>query len=150
MKTEILKHLTVTGFANSTDLSNCEILENELNEAKGRLKLAKKEVKDAKQKLNLALEEVMNGIENKKKEIEETQSNLVDDPESSSDFNIENIKSKYDEAMGLMEVKKNKIKKKIKEYNAEGAENWDSFKQKLNHEFEELDAAFKDFITKYK
>ena len=43
MKKNILKHLTVVGFANSTDLSNCEILENELNEAKGRFKLAKKE-----------------------------------------------------------------------------------------------------------
>ena len=61
-------------------------MENELNEAKGRFKLAKKDVKDAKQKLNQALEEVINKIENKKKEIKETQSNLVNDPESSSDF----------------------------------------------------------------
>ena len=91
MKKNILKHLTVVGFANSTDLSNCEILENELNEAKDRFKLAKKDVKDAKQKLNQALEEVINKIENKKKEIKETQSNLVNDPESSSAFNIENM-----------------------------------------------------------
>ncbi|MDA3952952.1 MAG: hypothetical protein PF485_04855 [Bacteroidales bacterium] len=81
MKKNILKHLTVTGFANNTDLTNCEILENELNEAKGRLKLAKKDVKDAKQKLNQALEEVINKIENKKKEIKETQNNLADDAE---------------------------------------------------------------------
>ncbi len=92
MKKNILKHLTIAGFANNTDLSNCEILENELNEAKDRFKLAKKDVKDAKQKLNQALEEVINKIENKKKEIKETQSNLVNDPESSSTANIENIK----------------------------------------------------------
>jgi len=88
MEKNILKHLTVAGFANYTDLSNCEILESELNEAKGRFKLAKKEVKDAKQKLKQALEEVINKIENKKKEIKETQSNLVNDPESSSTSNI--------------------------------------------------------------
>ena len=69
MKKNILKHLTVVGFANSTDISNCEILENELNEAKGRFKLAKKDVKDAKQKLNLALEELITKTENKKNEI---------------------------------------------------------------------------------
>jgi prefoldin subunit 5 len=150
MKKKILKHLTVAGFANSTDLSNCEILENELNEAKGRYKLAKKDVKDAKQKLNQAFEEVLNKIENKKMEIKETQSNLDNDPESSSAFNIENIKSKYDEAMVALELKKNKIKKKIEEYNAEGTENWDSFKHKLNHDLEELGTALKGFVTKPK
>jgi prefoldin subunit 5 len=150
MKKNILKHLTVVGFANSTDLSNCEILENELNEAKGRFKLAKKDVKDAKQKLNQALEEVMNKIENKKKEIKETQSNLVNDPESSPVFNTENIKSKYDEAMVALELRKNKIKKKIEEYNVEGTENWDSFKHKLNHDLEELGLALKGFVTKSK
>jgi len=107
-------------------------------------------VKDAKQKLNQALEEVINKIENKKKEIKETQSNLVNDSESSSDFNLENIKSKYDEAMDALELRKNKIKKKIEEYNAEGTENWDSFKHKLNHDLEELGIALKGFVTKSK
>ena len=125
-------------------------MENELNEAKGRFKLAKKDVKDAKQKLNQALEEVINEIENKKKEIIETQNNLVDNPESSSVFNIENIKSKYAEAVVELELRKNKIKKKIEEYNAEGTENWDSFKRKLNHDLEELGIALKGFVTKSK
>ena len=148
MKKNIRKHLTVVGFANSTDLSNCEILENELNEAKGRLKLAKKDVKDAKKKLNQALEVVIHKIENKKKELKETQSNLVNDPESSSAFNIENIKSKYDEAMVALELRKNKIKKKLEIYNIEGTENWDSFKHKLNHDLDELGKALKGFATK--
>ena len=148
MKKNILKHLTVEGFANSSDISNCEILEKELKEAKGRFKRAKKDVKDAKQKLNQALEEVLNKIENKKKEIKETQSNLDNDPESSSASNIENIKSKYDEAMVALEIRKNKIKNKIEEYNAEGTENWDSFKHKLNHDLDELGKALKGFTTK--
>lgn len=148
MKKEILKHLTVTGFANNTDLSKIEILEKEHNEAKGRLKLAKKDVKDAKQKLNHAFEELINKIESQKVELEKTQSNLADDPESSSTSNIENIKSKYDEAMRALELRKNKIAKKIEEYNAEGAENWDSFKHKLNHDLEELGTALKGFVTK--
>ena len=94
MKNKILKHLTVTGFAHNTDLSHCEILENELNEAKGKFKLAKKDVKVAKKKLNQALEEVINEIENKKKGIIETQNKLLDNPESSSAFNNENIERK--------------------------------------------------------
>ena len=32
MKENILKYLSIVGFANSTDLSNCKQLEDELNE----------------------------------------------------------------------------------------------------------------------
>lgn len=148
MKKNILKHLTVSGFANSSDLSTCEVLEKEFNEAKGRAKLAKKEVKVARQKLDQALEEVINKIEIRKKELKETQSKLVKDPESFSSFNMENIRSRYDEAMVLLELRKNKIKKKIEEYSADGSENWDSFKHKLNHDLEELGTALKGFVTK--
>ncbi len=73
MNKKILKHLTVTGFASSSDLSNCEVLEKELNEAKGRLKLSKKDVKNAKQKLDKALEEVIIKIDAKKKELADLQ-----------------------------------------------------------------------------
>lgn len=148
MKKSILKHLTVTGFASSSDLSNCEVLEKELNEAKGRLKLAKKDVKNAKQKLDMALEEVIIKIDTKKKELKETQDSLGADSESSSVFNVENIKSKYDEAMDALELRRSKIQMKIEEYNAEGSENWDSFKHKLNHDLEELGTALKGFVTK--
>ncbi len=148
MNKKILKHLTVTGFASSSDLSNCEVLEKELNEAKGRLKLSKKDVKNAKQKLDKALEEVIIKIDAKKKELKETQDSLGADSESSSVFNVENIKSKYEETIVALELGKNKIKKKIEEYNVEGPEKWDSFKQKLDHDFEELGTALKGFVTK--
>jgi len=67
MKKNIIKHLTVTGFVNNTDLSKYEILEANLNEAKDKYKLAKKDVKIARQKLNQALEEAIIKIETKKK-----------------------------------------------------------------------------------
>ena len=97
MKKNILKHITVEGFASNSDLSKYEILEKELIEAKSRLKLAKKDVKVAKGRLNVALEEIITNIENKKKEVKETQNNLIDDADSTSVFNSENIKSKFEE-----------------------------------------------------
>lgn len=143
MKKNILRHITVEGFAHSSDLSNCEILEKEFNEAKGRFKLAKKDVKIAKRKLNVALDEIITEIENKKKE---TQNNS----DSSSVFNSDNIKLKHEETMLELEVMKDKIEKKIEEYNTKGTENWDSFKHKLNHDMEELGKALKGFVTKSK
>lgn len=148
MKKNILRHITVEGFAHNSNLSNCEILEKEYNEAKDTLKLAKKDVKAAKEKLNLALEEIITNIENKKKTITETQHDLNDYAESSSVFNNENIKSVYEKAMVELELRKDKIKKKIEEYNVEGSEHWDSVKKKLNHDLEELGKALKGFATK--
>ncbi|MDM8162054.1 hypothetical protein QUH73_19710 [Labilibaculum sp. K2S] len=147
MNKNILRHITVEGFAHSSDLSNCELLEKEFNEAKDRFKLAKKEVKTAKKKLNVALDQIITKIENKKKE---TQNNLDDNSGSSSVFNGENIKSKHEETMVELEVMKDRIKKKIEEYNTKGTENWDSFKHKLNYDLEELGAALKSFVTKSK
>ena len=148
MKKNKLRHLTVKGFAHSTDVSDCEILEKELNEAEDRLKLIKKEVKVAKQKLNKALEKAIHKIENKKNGMKETQNNLDDSSESSSLFNMETIKSKYEETMAELELRKNKIKKKLEVYNMEATENWDSFKHKLNHDLDELGKALKGFTTK--
>jgi len=52
--------------------------------------------------------------------------------------------------MVALELKKNKTKNKIEEYNAEGTENWDSLKHKLNHDLEELSIALVGFVTKSK
>lgn len=150
MKKNILNHVTVTGFTNSKDFSSREILENDITEAKDRLKLAKKDLKEAKLKLNQALEDDISEIENKKKEIIETQNNLIDNTESTSAFNIENIKSKYVDAVNALETRKNKIIKKIEEYNVDGTENWESFKHKINHDLEELGTTLKSFVKKSK
>lgn len=140
MKKNKLRHLTVAGFAHSTDVSDCKVLEEELKEAEDRLKLVKKDVKVAKKKLNEALEKAIHKIENK--------NNLDESSESSSVFNIETIKSKYEEAMAELELRRNKIKMKLEVYNTEGTENWDSFKHKLNQDLDELGKALKNFTTK--
>ena len=150
MKNDELRKFSVSGFTDSKDLSKIEILEKNHNEAKDRFKLAKKEVKEAKKKLNMGLVEILTKIENKKKEVTKTQNDLVDGSESSSIINVENIKSKYEETMAEVELRKNQMKKKIEEYNEEGTEKWDSFKHKLNHDLEELGTALKGFVKKAK
>ena len=147
MKKNSLRHTTVEGFASNSDLSKCEMLEKELNEAKGRLKISKKEVKVAKGKLNVALEEIITNIENKKKGIKETQNNLIDDSDSTSVFNSENIKSKFEESLVDLELKKDEIKKKIDEYKEGGSEKWETFKRNLSGDMDELGKALKGFVT---
>ncbi|MFC2087759.1 hypothetical protein ACFLSA_06335, partial [Bacteroidota bacterium] len=108
-------------------------------------KLAKKEVSEAKQNLNLALEESLKKIEDEKKEIKNIKDNGESEPTFSSVFGIEEIKSRYEETMAELELRKNKIKKRIEGYKSDGSGKWDSFKHKLNHDLEELGKALKGF-----
>lgn len=80
MEKKILKHLTVRGFVKGTDLTNCELMEKKLDNAKAILRIAKREVKLAKQRLNTALEEALNKIATGENEIIESQYKLVHDP----------------------------------------------------------------------
>ncbi len=69
MDKRILKHLTVTGFIQGNDLTEFELLENNLYEAKLNLKAARRTVKEAKEKLNLAIEDSIKKIEAQKKKL---------------------------------------------------------------------------------
>jgi len=122
-------------------------LEKKLDLAKDKLKLAKKEVSKAKQELNLAVEEALKKIESDKKELKSIKNDEADVSTFSEIFGTEQIKSKYDETMTELELRKNEMKKRIEEYKSDGSEKWESFKHKLNHDLEGLGKALKGFAT---
>jgi cell division septum initiation protein DivIVA len=145
MEKIILKHLTVTGFAKGIDLSRCEALEKKLESAQIKLVAAQKEVNETKEKLSIAVAESL-------KKLEEKENKMIKDIKSTSNddsaFGIEDIKATYTHTMAELEAKKNEIQKKLSEYRADGTEKWDSFKQNLNQDLEELGKALKNFTTK--
>jgi hypothetical protein len=145
MEKIILKHLTVTGFAKGIDLSKCEALEKKLDNAQTKLVAAQKEVSETKEKLSIAVAESL-------KKLEEKENKITNDIESESNddssFGFEDIKASYTNTMAELEAKKNEIQKKLGEYKADGTEKWGTFKQKLNHDLEELGKALKGFTTK--
>ena len=145
MEKAILKHLTINGFVKGEDLTNCESLENKLTIAKNKLKQAKKEVSKVKQELNTAIEESLRKIENEKNELKNIKNNKNDESIFSAVVIKEQIKTKYDETLAELELKKNEMKKNIDAYRADGTEKWESLKNKLNHDLEELGKALKGF-----
>jgi len=46
-----------------------------------------------------------------------------------------------------LELKKDGIKKKIGEYKEDGSEKWETFKQNLSGDMDELGKEFKGFVT---
>lgn len=93
MEKKMLKHLTVKGFVNETDLTQCELMEKRLSNAKVALRNAKKEVKLAKQRLNQAMEDAINKLENKHEETSESQYKLVNGPGFPSVYSVGYLKS---------------------------------------------------------
>ncbi|MCU4166546.1 MULTISPECIES: hypothetical protein [Marinilabiliaceae] len=154
MKNKVLKHLTVIGFVKGEDLTKCESLEKKMDEAKEKLNYARKEVDEAKQKLILAKKELS---ESKKKldialdesleKIEKEKDIVPGGILFSRGFSTNAIKNKYEDAIAELELKKNEISKRIETYKNDGSEKWDSFKQKLNHDMEELGKALKSFTV---
>ncbi len=145
MKKTILKHLTIHGFVKGQDLTNRELLESKLDLAKDKLKKAKKEVSKVKQELNSAVEESYKKIENEKKELRNIKTNATGDPIFSSVDISEQIKTKYNQTLSELELKRNDMKKKMDAFKADGTEKWKAFKHKLNHDLEELGKALKGF-----
>nr|WP_321451363.1 hypothetical protein [uncultured Carboxylicivirga sp.] len=161
MKKTVLKHLTVIGFVKGEDLTKCEFLEKKMDDAKAKLNYAKKEVEEAKQKLIHAKKEV---VESKQKldealvesleKVEKEKKDLKKDRETapsgvlfSRGFSTNDIKNKYEEAITELELKKNEIEKRINMFKNDGSEKWESFKQKLTHDMEELGKALKSFTV---
>lgn len=140
MEKIILKHLTVRGFVMGEDLTNCDKLQRILNEAKLRVKIAKKEAAQAKFNLSLALEESLKKIESDRQQTTEKKQN-AEMNESFSATASEQMKKEYDQTIENFELKKNEIKKKLEEFQSDEVEEWGTFKQKLKSDLEELEEA---------
>ena len=145
MKKKILKHRTITGFVKKAELTKFDVLEEKLANAKENLQIAEKNVSKARNEMNVVIKEVYKRIESEKKELTSNMKNKNADPDLSSVLRFDDIKSKYEQTIANLELRKNNISKKIEGYKADGTERWDTLKNKLNHELEELGKVLKGF-----
>jgi hypothetical protein len=144
MKKLIFKHLTVSGYVKGLDLSDCESLTKNLEDAQDKMTDAKKKVKTAKQELNHALEDSIKKMENKKK-IENKIQNGLKSPFTAV-FNNKEFKGKYKKKLIELERIKNDMKKKLEEYKSDGTDTWDLFKRELGHDLEEIEKTVRNFM----
>ncbi len=147
MEKIILKHLTVTGFAKGIDISECEMLEKQLDRAQIKLVATKKEVTEIKEKLSKAVAESLKKLEEKQIK---TNEHIESDENEKSSFGFDDVKSTYNKTINELEAKRNEIQKKLSDYRADGTEKWELFKHKLDHDLEELGKVLKGFTTQAK
>jgi len=111
---------------------------------------AENNVIEAKHDLNAANEEYLADIENYRKE---AAAKIEANEESIKEFKLrindqkKEAKIKYNEKITQLEQKNTDIKKKMKDYKAEGKEQWETFKADFNRDMDILAKAFKDLTT---
>jgi hypothetical protein len=111
------------------------------------LENAQEEVTEAKKELDEANREYAVEMAKYKKD---TEANIVTNQKIIDDFKlrIENekteVKSKYNKIIADLEQKNNDLGEKMDDYNAEGKEQWESFKTEFSMDMDNLGKAFKD------
>jgi hypothetical protein len=120
------------------------MLEKQLDNAQIKLDTAKKEVTEIKEKLSKAVVESLKKIEEKQNK---TNGLIEYDENKEYSFGFDHIKSKYHKTIIEFEAKKNDIQNKLSEYRDDGTEKWETFKNKLDHELEELGKTLKGFTS---
>jgi len=146
MKNKILKHLTVTGYMKRINLCDCESSAKKLDEAKGKMRDAKKNVKIAKQELSKALEDSIKKVENEKKAENKIWNDGVKNSEFTSAFKNKGFKAKYEMKLAELNRKKSNMKKRLEEFKSDGTDKWELFKTELNFDLDGIEKSVKNFM----
>ncbi len=147
MKKTILKHLTVSGYAEAIDLTDGELLSKKLKDAKFKLQDAKKSVEEAKQELNQVLKDSIKKI--KKDSEEQIDINGKGTADYKLDFNLERdeLKAKYRRMVGKLEQKESDMKMKLNKFKHLGQGKWKTVKRELRNDLDVIEKTLKDFVT---
>ena len=107
---------------------------------------AKENVKEANKDLEVANQEYIADIEVYRKE---SAIRIAANEKSIAEFNTlielekKEARADYKQKIADLEKKNGDMKKRIDDYNAEGKEKWEKFKEEFNHSMDELANAFK-------
>ena len=114
-------------------------------------------VENAIDKVNKANAELAKANEDYNNEVaayrREEAAKIAANEQSIAEFKIrianekKDAKAKYLKEIADLEQKNSDMKKQIDDYKADSKENWAVFKEKFNHDMEELGKAFKGFVT---
>jgi hypothetical protein len=147
MKKTILKHLTVSGYAEAVDLTDGDLLTKKLQDAKSNMQDAKNNVEKAKQELNQALKDSIKEI--KKESKVQMDIHKKGSAEYKLEFSLERdeLKAKYHKMMDTLERKGSEMKTKLDKYKELGKGKLKTFKRDLNNDLDVIEKTLKDFVT---
>ena len=140
--------LAVSLFFAGTFITSCTSPSQKVENAEEKVLDAKKEMKEAKNELNVILQDSVteyrqfrivydNKIIANEKSIAELKLNIAS-------ANKEN-KVSYKKKLAELERKNNDLKIELAEYKADGADNWNEFKNEFKNDMDELGKEFADF-----
>ncbi len=117
----------------------------------GRVKKAEKNVTSANKDLEDANREYLADVENYRKEATgniEANDRRIAELKTAIDDKNDDAREAYKKQIDDLEQKNRDMKKKIREYKADGKGRWEIFKSEFSHDMEALGQAFKDIAVK--
>jgi DNA repair exonuclease SbcCD ATPase subunit len=146
MKKTILT-LAVATFTVGTILSSCQSQADKIKDAEKKVQDAQNKVTEAKLNLDQALKD---SIQQFKKTSEEQ---IAANEKSIADFKAKLEKNKkanrvqYEKRLAELEQQNREMRKRLDDFREDGKENWVSFRNKFNHDMEQMGKSFHDFWT---
>lgn len=141
---KIITVLIASSFLTAPVLLSC-------NTPAEKVENAQNKVKSANEDLDSANQEYMADIESYK---QETADKIAANEKSIAAFYVRianekaDAKADYQKKIADLEQKNSDMKMKMDNYQAQGKENWESFKTEFNHDMQELGEAFKNLTVK--
>jgi len=140
--------LAITVFMAGTMLISCQSSADKVKNAQDKVQDANNKVVIANQELNQAIKD---SVQQFKKESEEQ---IIANEKSIAEFKAKIAKEKkenralYQKRLAELEQQNSDMKKRLEEFREDGKENWISFRNKFNHDMEEIGKSFHDFWVK--
>ena len=120
-----------------------------------KTKAARDNVKDAKENVEVANQELLKAkqdsiLQFRKEAAERISMNKKSIADLKLKISKENkvIKAKNEKKLAELEQRNNKLEKSLSDYKEDGQEKWSEFKIEINHDLDEIGAAFQDLSKK--
>jgi predicted transcriptional regulator len=144
MKKTILT-LAIAVFMAGTMLSSCQSSADKVKNAQDKVQDAQDKVVVAKQELNQAIKDSIQQFR------KESEVKIIANEKSIAEFKARIAKEKkenrvqYEKRLAELEQQNRDMKKRLEDFREDGKENWASFRNKFNHDMEEMGKSFHDF-----
>jgi len=138
----------VIAFMTVTLFIGCQSSSKKVEIAKDNVQVAEENVAEAKQELN---EAVKDSIQLFRKESEKR---IIANEKSLAEYKVKiatekkESRARYEKEWAELVKKNNELKMRLKDFNEESEDKWESFKTEFNHDMDELGKAFKDLTVK--
>jgi len=137
--------LAITMLMAGTMLIGCQSQADKVKDAQAKVQDAQNKVVEAKLNLDKALKDSIQQFRKEsEKQISLNEKSIAEFKARIAKEKKEN-RARYEKKLAELEQQNRDLKKRLEEFNEDTKENWESFRNKFNHDMAEMGKSFHDF-----